>query len=180
MKNYLWLFVVFLIAMITMTDTVEAQLTWPIKAVGIHGEFLDGNDNDLPDVGVIVSGRYTSFIAFDSLGNFYWDFGDGTIFTFPTGIDIDDLNETTLSICDNQIIYQGEFNDDDVLDNGWIIEKERCYGYNFAEPRIFVYLMVHESDPRYTNDPDQVVACTASGCWEYQTAVVSGNGNILK
>ena len=178
MKNYLWLFVAF-VATCFWTTTASAQQIWPVKAVGIHGKFLDGNDNGLPDVGVIVSGRYTSFMAFDDLGNFYWDFGDGTIYTFPTGLDIDDLDEATLSICDNPIIYSGEFNDDDVLDNGWFIEKERCYGYDFAEPRISVHLMVHESDPRYSGDDPNLIFCVASGCWEYQVASVSGSGSIL-
>ncbi|HUG40122.1 MAG TPA: hypothetical protein VMM12_06545 [Longimicrobiales bacterium] len=34
----------------------------------------------------------------------------------------------------------------------------------------------HETDPRYTGNPDWAVF----GTWEYQTHVVSGSGNLVR
>jgi hypothetical protein len=58
------------------------------------------------------------------------------------------------------------------MDAGWIINTINCSG--FDDNGQYNYLIVHESDPRYTGDPDLAIW----GTWEYHVNVESGVGNL--
>ncbi len=132
----------------------------------------DENDNGSPDAGVMVNGHYTSVYAYDDGGDWYWDLGDGRI---QGTVDlIDELDETTLTTCDYVVNYRADFNDDPFMDSGWIINAINCYGYD--DNGNYNYLIVHESDPRYTGNPEWSVW----GTWEYHVLTESGSGNQVK
>lgn len=119
-----------------------------------------------------VVGHYTSVYAYDDLGDWYWDLGDGRI--FGTVGSVDDLEQATLTVCDYVVNYRGDFGGDPFLDNGWIQNHINCYGYD--DNNHYNYLIVHESDPRYEGNPDW----TIWGTWEYHVLTISGFGNLAR
>ena len=58
------------------------------------------------------------------------------------------------------------------MDAGWISNLINCSGYD--DNGQYNYMIVHETDPRYTGNPDWAVW----GTWEYHNYIVSGSGNI--
>ena len=132
----------------------------------------DADGNGYPDEGVTVNGKYTALYAYDESGDWYWDLGDGRV--YGTVGSVDDLDQGTLTTCDYQVIYRGNFENDPFLDSGWIINNVNCSGYD--DNGTYSYLIVHETDPRYDGDP----AWAIWGSWEYQTLVVSGVGNLVR
>ncbi|BDZ64109.1 hypothetical protein [Agromyces mangrovi Wang et al. 2018] len=69
--------------------------------------------------------------------------------------------------CEYVVNYRGDFGGDPYLNDGWIFNKVTC------DDGVYTYLIVHESDPRYTGDPELAVW----GTWEYVTITESGVGN---
>jgi hypothetical protein len=119
-----------------------------------------------------VNGHYTSVYAYDANGDFYWDLGDGRI--QGTVGSIDELDPSTLSVCDYIVNYRGTFENDPFQDSGWIQNSIRCYGYDGNAT--YHYQIVHESDRRYTGNPDWAVW----GNWEYHVLTESGSGNLVR
>jgi len=132
----------------------------------------DQDQNGYPDVGVTVTGHYYSVYAYDANGDDYWDLGDGRV--QGTVGSIDALDAATLTTCDYVVNYRGAFDNDPYLDSGWIQNHINCHGYD--DNGHYNYLMVNESDPRYTGNPDWAIW----GNWEYHVLTESHNGNLVR
>lgn len=71
--------------------------------------------------------------------------------------------------CDYVVNYRGDFGGDAYLDDGWIMNQITCDdGWQGT------YLIVNESDPRYTGNPDRAIW----GSWEIVKQTVKGEGNL--
>ncbi len=151
--------------------SVQAQTT---VVPGQKKEKWDSDNNGYADEGVVVNGHYTSVYAYDDIGDWYWDLGDGRV--QGTVDSIEDLDFETLTICDYIVNYRGTYNNDPFLDSGWIMNNIRCYGYDYPKSQIYKYLIVHESDKRYTGDPEWAVW----GNWEYFGYVIGGEGQLAR
>lgn len=134
----------------------------------------DTDDNGYPDAGVTVNGHYTSLYAYDAGGDWYWDLGDGRI--YGTVGAVEDLEAATRTTCDYVVNYRADFNNDPYMDAGWIQNHILCSGYDYEVPGQYNYLIVHETDPRYTGNPDWAIW----GSWEYHVLTESGSGNLAK
>lgn len=133
----------------------------------------DADNNGIGDAGVQVVCDYTALYAYDVSGAYYWDLGDGRVYT-SAGIDtIDDLDQDTLSVCNYQVHTRGSFNNDPYMDSGDISNMIRCYGYDGNAT--YHYQIVSQDDPRYTGNPDWAIW----GTWEYHVLTESGSGNIV-
>jgi hypothetical protein len=119
-----------------------------------------------------VTGHYTSVYAYDDNDDYYWDLGDGRI--QGTVDSVDELDVTTLTVCNYVINYRADFGEDPFMDNGWIQNHIKCSGYD--DNNSYNYLIVHESDPRYTGNPDWAIW----GNWEYHALTMSGFGNLAR
>lgn len=161
--RYLFIFVL----LFSFVGVASAQTT-----VGNWQKHGDTDDNGFPDVGVVVSGHYTSVYAYDANGDWYWDLGDGRV--QGTVGSIDELNSATLTTCDYVNNYRATFENDEFMDTGWISNNIRCHGYDGTSH--YTYLIVHESDPRYTGNPDHAIW----GDWEYFGLIQSGVGNLVR
>ena len=75
-------------------------------------------------------------------------------------------------MCNYQIQYRGTFENNPFMDTGWIKNNINCRGQDAGA---FNYLMVHQTDPRYTGNPDWALW----GTWEYHVLTESGSGNIV-
>jgi hypothetical protein len=157
-----------LMATLLMPAAADANTTVP----GHQGSRIDADGNGYPDEGVIVNGKYMSVYAYDADGDYYWDLGDGRV--QGTVGSIDELDSATLSVCDYQVQYRGSFENDPYLDTGWIMNTIHCYGYDGNGT--YNSLIVHETDPRYTSNPDLAIW----GTWEYHVDTVSGSGNLAR
>lgn len=141
-----------------------AQTTVP----GHTGRY-DKDNNGYPDAGVMVNGHYTSLYAEDGNGDYYWDLGDGRIYkTVPT---IDDLDQETLTVCNYVNNYRADFGNDPFMNSGWIQNHINCSGYESGQ---YNYLIVSDTDPRYTGNPDWSIW----GNWEYHVLKEPGSGNL--
>lgn len=149
---------------------VDAQLSTQVP--GHQSDRYDQDGNGIPDDGMEVNGKYTSLYAYDADGDWYWDLGDGRV--QGTVDSVDDLEQSTLTVCDYQVQYRGDFGNDPFLDSGWIINDINCSG--FDDDNTYNYLIVHETDPRYRGNPDWSIWNT----WEYHTLTVSGSGNLVR
>lgn len=145
-----------------------------IAATTVPGHFgkYDSDNNGYPDAGKQVNGHYTSVYAYDDGGDYYWDLGDGRVHS--TVSSIADLDQDTLTQCDYVINYRGGFNNDPFMDSGWIQNHINCRGYD--DNNHYNYLIVHESDPRYTGNPDWAIW----GNWEYHVLTQSHLGNLVR
>ena len=132
---------------------------------------IDADSNGYPDAGVTINGKYVSLYAYDDT-DWYWDLGDGRI--QGTVDSVDDLDENTLTVCDYQVQYRGNFENDPFLDSGWIMNNINCGGYD--DDNHYNYLIVHETDPRYTGNSDFAIW----GNWEYKALTISGFGNLVR
>lgn len=132
--------------------------------------FKDEDGNGIPDEGEVVTGTYKSVYAYDANGDWYWDLGDGRI--QGTVGSISELDQATLTVCDYKVQYRGKFENDPFLDSGWIKNNINCKGYD--DNGNYNYVIVHETDPRYTGDGPEIW-----GTWEYHVDVESGVGNKL-
>jgi hypothetical protein len=82
----------------------------------------------------------------------------------------EDFGDTT---CKYQVQYRGAFENTPYLDSGWITNNINCRG---ADNGSYNYLIVHETDPRYTGNPDWAVW----GNWEYHVLTETGSGNLVR
>lgn len=124
------------------------------------------------DSGTVV-GHYYSLYAYDDT-DYYWDLGDGRVYSSPGVSSVEDLDEATLTTCDYIVNYRGDFGDDPFLDMGSIQNIINCSGYD--DNGHYVYNIVHESDPRYRGNPDWSIW----GNWEYHVLVESKKGNLVR
>lgn len=164
-------FVVILIVAISLFFATTALADGTLVP-GHDKDRWDLNENGYPDVGVTTVGKYTSVYAYDGYNDWYWDLGDGRILGSVTSID--QLDSATLTVCNYQVQYRGNFEDNPYLDSGWIINNINCSGYD--DNGNYNYLIVHQTDPRYSGNPDWAVW----GTWEYQVLVESGSGNLAR
>ena len=133
----------------------------------------DKDGNGTPDAGVMVNGHYTSVYAYDANGDFYWDLGDGRVQSSP-GVDgIEDLDAETTTFFDYVVNYRGTFENDPFLDSGWIKQTIRQSGFDGRDT--YMYFVVHETDHRYTGDPEWAIWDN----WEYFALVHAGEGNLV-
>lgn len=139
---------------------------------GHDNERNDADGNGFPDEGVVVNGHYTTEYAYDANGDWYWDLGDGRV--LGTVDSIEELDAATLTVCDYVVNYRGSFENDPFLDSGWITNHINCRGYDDNDK--YNYVIVHETDPRYTGNPDWSIW----GTWEFHTLTVSGIGNLVR
>jgi hypothetical protein len=156
------------IAALALPGGAAAATTVP----GHTGSRVDANENGYPDVGVVVNGHYTSLYAEDASGDYYWDLGDGRVYTKGVS-SVEELDQETLTVCHYEVSYRGTFEDTPYLDSGWIMNEVRCEGY---EPGVYQYQIVSQSDPRYSGNPEWSVW----GNWEYHVLTESGTGNLVR
>lgn len=119
-----------------------------------------------------VVGHYTSLYAYDANGDWYWDLGDGRV--YGTVGSPADLDHATLTTCDYQVNYRGNFGGDPFMNDGWIENWINCSGYD--DNGTYGYLIVHQTDPRYRGNPDWAIW----GTWEYHALTISGAGNLVR
>lgn len=136
---------------------------------GHQNSRYDSDANGYPDAGVTVTGVYTSVYAYDA-ADWYWDLGDGRV-QGSVG-SVDELDDATLTVCNYQIQYRGTFENNPFMDSGWIKNNINCRGQDNGA---FNYLIVHQTDPRYTGNPDWSVW----GTWEFHVLTESGKGNVV-
>ena len=77
--------------------------------------------------------------------------------------------------CEVRVNYRGTYENDAYMDTGWIQNHYRCVAPD-GSASTYQYLMVHESDSRYTGDPDRALW----GTWEYTVLTESGSGNFVR
>lgn len=148
-------------------DAVEGEST-------AKSNFKDADNNGYPDEGEVVTGTYKAVYAYDANEDIYFDLGDGRVQT-SEGIDtIDDLDQETLTRCDYKNQYRGTYENDPYLDSGWVKNNINCKGYN--DNGNYNYTIVHETDPRYTGNPDWAIWNT----WEYHVYAIGGTGNNVR
>lgn len=155
-----------LMAMIFTSPASAANGTCKIPNGG------DSNGNGIGDVGVQVNCNYTSYYATDASGNYYWDLGDGRVYTQGVSSP-DELDPATLEECFYQVHTRGTFNDDPFMDSGAIQNHIRCVGPEGTST--YNYLIVSQDDPRYTGN----AAWSIWGTWEYHVLTQSGDGNLV-
>lgn len=172
MKRLLLLVVLGLFATSAMAAPAMAGTAVPGHDPAKFPNRIDKDGNGISDEGVVINGHYLSVYAEDANGDWYWDLGDGRV--QGTVGSIDELDQATLSVCDYIVNYRASFENDPFMDYGSIHNNIRCYGYEGNSH--YKYLIVHESDPRYTGNP----AWSIWGTWEYQALNVSGEGNTLR
>jgi len=151
---------------------VGVPVVWADSTVVPGHNKWDQDNNGYPDAGVAVNGHYTSIYAYDDNGDWYWDLGDGRV--QGTVSSVDDLDASTLTVCDYVVNYRGKFENDAFLNSGWIQNLINCSGYD--DNNHYNYFIVHESDPRYRGNPDWAIW----GTWEYHGLTVSGDGNLVR
>lgn len=154
----------------TATLSPEGALLGKTTVPGHQAARYDLDDNGYPDEGVSVTGKYTSVYAEDGT-DYWWDLGDGRV--QGTVDSIAELNQATLTVCDYQVHYRGTFENDPFMDTGWISNNINCTG---ADKGTYNYLIVNESDPRYTGNPEFAIW----GNWEYHVYTQSGIGNLVR
>lgn len=132
----------------------------------------DTDGNGYPDKGVEVNGHYTSLYAYDEVGDWYWDLGDGRV--QGTVDEVSQLDSSTLTTCDYEVNYRGSFENDPFMDSGWIKNLINCKGYD--DNGHYTYDIVHKTDPRYRGNPDWAIW----GDWEYHVNVESSQGNLVR
>lgn len=162
-----------LVAVLTLA--IAGAMSLPATAgttVPGHQDRYDRDGNGIPDAGVYINGHYTSLYAYDANGDSYWDLGDGRV-QGSVG-SVDDLDSDTLTVCDYEIQYRADFGNDPFMDAGWITNNINCSGYD--DNGTYNYLIVHQTDPRYTGNTDWAVW----GTWEYHVLTTSGVGNLVR
>ncbi|MDP3996849.1 MAG: hypothetical protein Q8P86_04130 [bacterium] len=162
-----------LVGAIVMMAVINSTLVFAATAVPGHQKAKwDTDGNGIPDAGVYVNGHYTSLYAYDQLGGWYWDLGDGRVLGNVGSPE--ELDPETLTVCEYVINYRADFGNDPFMNEGWIQNHITCSGYDYPHGAVFHYLIVSQTDPRYTGDPDFAVW----GTWEYFGLIESGVGII--
>ncbi len=142
----------------------------PGHAKKVESGKIDADNNTYPDAGIYVNGHYTSVYAYDNNGDYYWDLGDGRV--QGTVGSIADLDQTTLTQCDYVINYRADFGNDPFMNEGWIQNLIDCKG--FDDDNHYNYLIVSQTDPRYTGNPEWAIW----GTWEFHVLTESHTGNL--
>jgi len=165
-----------------LTASIVLSLLLLLSPVVLAGTSVPGHNrwdsdgNGIPDEGVTVNGHYTSVYAYDMagdiVGDWYWDLGDGRI--QGTVNSVDELDAATLTVCNYVNNYRANFENDPYMDSGWIQNHINCSGYD--DNNHYNYLIVHETDPRYTGNPEWAIW----GTWEYHALTISGYGNLVR
>lgn len=158
------------LAVATVLSTIGVASADSTAVPGHQGTRYDSDDNGYSDAGVYVNGVYQSLYAYDGNADYYWDLGDGRV--QATVGSVDELDEETLTVCNYRNVYRADFGNDAFMNAGWIINNINCKG---AEKGSYHYLIVHETDPRYTGNPDWAIWDT----WEYHVLTQSGQGNLV-
>ncbi len=78
------------------------------------------------------------------------------------------------TVCSLTVIYRGDFGNDPYLDSGVITNHYLCKGPDGTIP--YYYQIVHQSDPRYTGNPDWSIW----GTWEFHVLTEGGSGNFVR
>lgn len=171
MRKILMLFVLSLVLTFGVGSTMAGS---PCDSTGSSTAVPGHCDRD----GTVV-GHYTSVFAYEGAygpeyypqEDWYWDLGDGRI--FGTVDSIAELDQDRLTVCDYVVNYRGDFMGDPYQDTGWIQNHINCTGYD--DDNHYNYLMVHESDPRYTGE-----GIPLWDEWEYHVLTISGWGNLAR
>lgn len=161
-------FVLSLVLLLGVASSASASNT---RVPGHQKDRYDQDNNGISDAGVYVNGHYTSVYAYDDLGNWFWDLGDGRIQDNVAALE--DLDADTLTTCDYVVNYRADFGNDPFMNEGWIQNHINCHG--FDDNCHYNSLIVSQTDPRYTGNPDQAIW----GTWEYHVDAWSQWGNIL-
>ncbi len=154
------------------TSSMDTSLAEGAALSKKNGPKTDKDNNGYSDAGVYVTGHYTSLYAYDANGDWYWDLGDGRI--QGTVGSVEALDSSTLTACDYVNNYRADFGNDPFMDAGWIQNHIKCSGYD--DNNHYNFMIVHESDPRYTGNPDWAIW----GTWEYKALTISGFGNLVR
>jgi hypothetical protein len=104
----------------------------------------DADGNGYPDLGEVVTGQEWQTVEYPTAG----------------------------STCEYFLNYRGEFDNDRYQDSGWIQNVVTCTGGDY-EGGPWTFLIVHESDPRFTGEGTAVW-----NEWEYHVQVEPGIGNL--
>lgn len=160
---------VILTVLLAMVIGLIAPAALASTVVKGHAKY-DKDGNGFPDAGVYVNGHYTSLYAYDAT-DYYWDLGDGRV-QGSVG-SVDDLDPATLTVCKYVNNYRADFGNDAFMNEGWIQNHITCSG---VDPGTYNYLIVSQTDPRYTGNP----AWAVWGTWEYRVLTVSGFGNLVR
>ena len=147
----------------------EVSPSFATTVPGHQNGRYDRDGNGYPDVGVSVTGVYTSVYAYDAT-DWYWDLGDGRV-QGSVG-SVAELDDATVTVCTYQNQYRGTFENNPFMDTGWIKNNINCRGRDIGA---FNYLIVHRTDPRYTGNTDWALW----GTWEYHVLTESGSGNVV-
>lgn len=166
------IFTMLLVSSVVLADKPQCVNPDSTLAPGFCNDWYDADKNGIPDEGVTVTGKYTSLYVYDDNGDWYWDLGDGRL--LGTVDFVAELDQSTLTVCDYQVQYRANFENDPYMDSGWIINNINCSG--FDDNNTYNYLIVHETDPRYTGNPDWAIW----GTWEYHALTISGYGNLVR
>jgi len=156
-----------LFLMVILAGTASASTRVP----GHNQDRFDSDENGITDAGIFVNGHYTSLYAYDANGDWYWDLGDGRI-QGNVG-SLEELDSATLTSCNYIVNYRADFGNDPYMNEGWIQNLINCSGYD--DNGQYNSLIVSQTDPRYTGDPDKAIW----GTWEYHVDAWSHWGNIL-
>jgi hypothetical protein len=171
MRKQLWLGLI--LAIVAAVLLIPASST----SASNHCRIPRGGDTDnngIGDAGVQVVCNYTSVYAEDVNGDYYWDLGDGRVYTSPGVSSIADLDQATLDVCYYQVHTKGDFGNDPFMNSGDISNMIRCQGYSGVST--YHYQIVSQDDPRYVGNPDWAIW----GTWEYHVLTVSGSGNLVR
>lgn len=170
-KNYISKIVTVVAAALLTVAVVASGVQAKTTVPGHSSSRTDTNNNGYPDAGVYVNGHYNSYYAYDASGAYHLDLGDGRV----QGVsDVSLLDQATLSECNYVNNYRADFGDNAFMDAGWIQNHITCSGYDGNGS--YNYLIVHETDPRYTSNEDWALW----GNWEYHVLTQSGDGNLVK
>ena len=168
MKRKLAIAFVLALTVLIMPLAASAETVVP----GHSKDRYDSDNNGYPDAGVTTVGKYESVYAYDGAGDWYWDLGDGRV--EGSVASIGELDPATLTVCNYQVQYRGNFENNPYQDSGWIANHINCAGYDGNAT--YTYLIVHQTDPRYTGNPDWAIW----GTWEYHVLTESGSGNLAR
>lgn len=162
---------------VTDSETGETKVT-PERYISTANNSHAENSTVVPghqeDDGSIphgtVNGKYTSVYAWDASDDWYWDLGDGREQGTVGGVD--ELDESTLTVCDYVVIYRGDFEGTPFMASGWIHNNIKCSGHDYKKTQTFNSLYVHETDPRYSDDLEPIW-----GTWGILVDTEGGTGN---
>lgn len=156
----------------TMVVATIVTMMMATTAAALASTVVPGQQTDDGSVPVgTVSGNYTALYAYDDNGDFYFDLGDGRV--QGTVDSVDDLDQATLSVCDYQVSYRGDFGGTPSLDDGWIHNNIKCSGDDFDGTQVYNSTYVHETDPRFSEDLTPIW-----NTWGVFRDVVGGEGNL--